>query len=309
MANAGSSGGSPASAREAGQSLYEGTLDVLLTGVAIIVPLIVTLYVLSVALEFITNALTPFIELLQWLGIIQWFESVALIQLLIDLNIYSLVIDFLTELIAVAVLLGVVVLVGFIGHSHHGERVIGYVDLAITSIPGIGTVYKSFRRMGDVMLDNEAENFQEVKLVQCLDDEMYVLGFETSPSPATVEEVTGHDEMVTLFIPLAPNPVTGGFLTHVPKSRVMDIDMTIEEGVRSILTSGVASGDDSGEATRVTMGDLDQITDIDYLQDAITTEETADGSDFSSASDPPSTSESQSNSDPSSTSESRSDSE
>ncbi|MFC7044592.1 DUF502 domain-containing protein [Halobacteriaceae archaeon GCM10025711] len=267
------------SAREAGQSLYEGSLDVVMTGIAIIVPLVITLYVLQIALQFVTDALTPFVDLLEWVGLIQWIQSVTLIRLLIDLQLYPVVIDFLSEIIAVLVLFGVVILVGFVGHHRHGERVIGYVDLAIASIPGVGTVYKSFRRMGDVMLDDEAENFQDIKLVEFFGDEQYVLGFETSTSPESVQQATGDDEMVTMFIPLAPNPVTGGFLTHVPRSQVVDLDMTIEEGVRSILTSGVAAGEDADDPTNVTMGDLEKVTDFERLQDAISADDSGHESD------------------------------
>ncbi|MFC4553055.1 MULTISPECIES: DUF502 domain-containing protein [Halorussus] len=255
----------------ADETLWEEMLDVLMTGIAIIVPLVVTIYLIEMGLDFVTDALQPFIRLLEWAGIIQQFERVELISALIELGIYRHVIDFLTEIIAVFILLGGVVLVGSVGQHHYGQRVIGFFDMAISSIPGIGTVYKSFRRMGDVMLDEGAENFKEIKLVQSLDDDMYLLAFETASSPATVEEATGHEEMVTLFIPMAPNPVTGGFLTHVPEHKVYDVDMTIEEGVRSILTSGIAAGDGPGKQ-QLTMGDLDQLTDID-LQEAITVED------------------------------------
>jgi uncharacterized membrane protein len=83
--------------------------------------------------------------------------------------------------------------------------------------------------------------------------------------------------MVTMFIPMAPNPVTGGFLTYVPESQVYDIDMTIEEGVRSILTSGVATGEGANQTTEIAMGDLEKITDIERLQDAIARDEDEDG--------------------------------
>jgi uncharacterized membrane protein len=268
----GSSGGRGSSRTgESSETISDGIVDVLMTGVAIIVPLIITLYLFQVALNFVSKALDPFIRLLGWMGVIERVESVALITFLIDVGVYPLVIDFLTELIAIAVLFGIVVLVGTVGRNRYGERVISTVDLAIASVPGVGTIYKSFRRMGDVMLDNEAENFQDVKLVECFGQDIYVIGFETSPSPATVEESTGHDEMKTMFLPLAPNPVTGGLLTHVPRDQVYDVDMTIEEGVRSILTSGVASGEGGDQRTELSMGDLDSITDID-LQNAITVE-------------------------------------
>ena len=57
-------------AKETGQSMYGGMRQTLLTGIAIAVPLILTLYIFTVALDFVTSALTPFIQLLRWLGVI-----------------------------------------------------------------------------------------------------------------------------------------------------------------------------------------------------------------------------------------------
>ncbi|MDX1745866.1 MAG: DUF502 domain-containing protein [Halobacteriales archaeon] len=249
-------------AKEAGQSIYEETLDVLLTGVAIIVPLVVTIYILDAALGFVTDALRPVVGLLKWVGMIEALQRLNVIQFLIRMDVYGLVIDFLGELFAVLVLLGIIVVVGFVGRNRYGELVIDYFDLAIASVPGVGTVYKSFRRMGDVMLDDGSENFQEVRLVECLGEDIYLLGFETGQSPETVGESTGHEEMVTMFLPLAPNPVTGGFLAYVPRSRVRDVDMTIEEGIRSILTSGVATDDEAGMPNS-------PLENVDSLQDVV----------------------------------------
>ena len=258
-------------AKETGESIYREVLDTLLSGIAITIPLVVTVYVLSLALEFVGNAIRPVIDLLEFLGVISEIESVFLVRFLIDLELYTVVLSFLAELITLAILVGFIFVIGTMGRNSYGERVIDYVDLLITSIPGVGAVYKSFRRMGDVMLNEEAENFQSVKMVRCFGDDMYVLGFKTSDAPETVETSTNNEEMVAMFLPLAPNPVTGGFLTYVPKRNVIDIDMTIEEGVRSILTSGIATGEGAQES-RATVGDLSTITDLD-LQEALTTED------------------------------------
>lgn len=254
---------------EIGNSIYDRFWNVLLTGVAIIFPVVLTLYLAQVAVGFVRDALDPFILVLRHFGIIQQFKRVEVISLLIDLNLYSFVINFLTEIIALVILFLIIMIVGSIGHNRYGEQIIDFVDLAIASIPGIGTVYKSFRRMGDVMLDSEAENFQDIKLVRCLDEEMYVLGFETSAAPTSVEDSAGHEEMVTLFIPMAPNPVTGGFLTYVPRERVFEIDMTVEDGVRSILTSGVATGKGAADNGQLTLDDVQNVTHVDRLQGAL----------------------------------------
>jgi uncharacterized membrane protein len=261
--------GPSSSAREAGKSLYEGALDVVMTGIAIIVPFVVTLYVLDVALGFVVGALEPFVELLKWLGMIEAFQRINFIQFLIEIGVYGRVIGFLGELFAVIVLLGIIVVVGSVGRNRYGELIIEYVDLVIAAIPGVGTVYKSFRRMGDVMLDDGSENFREVRLVECLGEDLYLLGFETGRSPDTVGHAAGHEEMVTMFLPLAPNPVTGGFLTYVPRSRVIDVDMTVEEGIRSILTSGVATEDRSDGPAEPSLADLGRFSNVDGLQDVV----------------------------------------
>jgi len=253
-----------ATARETGGSLYNQTQKTLLTGVAITIPLIVTLYILSIALDFVSGALDPFIALLRWFGVIEQFERVRFISLLIDVGLYQFVVDFFTEFVALLVLFLIVATAGTVGRNRYGERIIESVDFVIMSIPGIGTVYKSFRRMGDVMLDEGGENFQDIKLVECFEEDIYVLGFKTSDSPATIEKSTGHEDMVSMFLPLAPNPVTGGLLTYVPENQVYDIDMTVEEGVRSILTSGVATGKGAEESAQLTMDDIKRVTDIEW---------------------------------------------
>jgi uncharacterized membrane protein len=258
---------------EAGKSIYGTALEVLLTGFAILIPVVITVYLIDMMLDLMTDALVPVIGILQWAGVIERLSSAGFGQFIVQAGLYSTVVDFYTELITIIVLLAVVVAVGSVGHNRYGEMVIDYVDLAITSIPGVGTVYGSFRRMSDAMLDQGADEFREVKLVECLGDELYVIGFETGPSPESVSEATGHDEMVTMFLPMAPNPVTGGFLTHVPRSRVHDVDMTIEEGIRSILTSGVATGDGSNGAEVPTMDDIKEATDIETLQTTVLSED------------------------------------
>ncbi|WP_372912782.1 DUF502 domain-containing protein [Salinigranum sp.] len=259
---------------EAGKSAYETALEVLLTGFAILLPVVITVYLVNMTLDLVTDALVPVIDILRWVGVIERLSDAGIAQFMVQAGLYSTVTDFYTELITVAVLLAVVVAVGTVGHNRYGEMVIDYVDLAITSIPGVGTVYGSFRRMSDAMLDQGADEFREVKLVECLGDELYVIGFETGPSPDSVSDATGHDGMVTMFLPMAPNPVTGGFLTHVPRSRVHDVDMTIEEGIRSILTSGVATGNEDDRTQVPSMEDLKAATDIE-LQPTATPERPA----------------------------------
>jgi len=195
----------------------------LVTGAAIILPVAVTLLVLSFVVNFLSNALQP-------------ISSTAVSSSLFQDEI-------LVQAITLLLLLVAMLVVGFVAEftesgSSVGRRFDGFME----SIPGIGSVYTSFNEMSELLLDSDTESFQEVKLVQYPVEGSYTVAFKTADTPSLLESATGHDDMVTLFMPMAPNPVMGGFVIHVSTDRVVDTEMTVEEGIRSIVTSGVAIG-------------------------------------------------------------------
>ncbi|UPW00814.1 DUF502 domain-containing protein [Halorussus gelatinilyticus] len=231
-------------ARETGESVYDGLLSVVVTGIAIIVPLVVTVWVLAMIVNFVARAFAPLVALLQWTGVVEVARSLWLGQFFAGLGIYSVVFEYVPEFVALAVLVGTIVGVGSLAHVRYGERIVVAVDSALADVPGVGTVYKSFRRVGDAMLGSEAENFEDVKIVEYPREGSYILGFETAESPEAISEAVGEDDLVAMFLPFAPNPVMGGYLSYIPEENVYDVDMTVEEGIRTIITSGIASGED-----------------------------------------------------------------
>ncbi|WP_232686017.1 DUF502 domain-containing protein [Halobacterium zhouii] len=232
--------------QQASASMYDKVREAALTGVAVVVPLLVTLYVMSVAAGVITDLLDPLVDALDKLGMTP--------------NASELLVDAFGVLGIVALTL----LVGFVASFRSGERVLEYFDAALERIPGLGAVYKSFRQMSDVMLESDADNFQEVVLVEYPAEETYTLGFRTTETPDAIEAAAGREGMETLFLPLAPNPVMGGFLAHVPGDRVRDVDMTVEEGIRTIVTTGVATAEtDAGSAEGLSRARLEQLTGQD----------------------------------------------
>jgi uncharacterized membrane protein len=250
-------------ARDAGKSLYRTFVDVLLTGVVVIIPLIVTLWVLSAAFGFIANALRPFVQVLRWGGLIRSVKELGFVDFLITVGIYANVVEFLTTIVALLILFVVVFGVGLLARLRYGEQLIDFFDKVIMAIPAVGSIYGSFRRMGDAMLESSVDNFQEVVLVEFPDEAIYVMGFKTSEAAIPLKVATGEQSLTTLFLPLAPNPVMGGYLAHVPDEQITTVDMSVDEAVSVIITSGIATeepeeGDYRGlsEAEREQLGEL-----------------------------------------------------
>ena len=220
-----------------------------ISGIGIALPLLVTLAILSFALNFISGQLDPVVNVVDNLTPNQ------------DLQ------DLLIEVTTLAVLLVIVLFIGFLAEFGPGNGQISEgFDYVMESIPGVGSVYTSFNEMSELLLDSDTESFQEVKLVEYPRDGSYTVAFKTATTPDVIGDATGHEEMVTLFMPMAPNPVMGGFVIHVSADRVVDVDMTVEEGIRSIVTSGVAIGEDDPQMrglTEAQMRELGQVQRID----------------------------------------------
>ncbi|GAA0644010.1 DUF502 domain-containing protein [Salarchaeum japonicum] len=242
----------PDRVQEAGENAYAKVREAALTGVAVIIPLLITIYVLTAAIGVFEDMLRPVREAMLQADVAP-FASTLLI-----------------ELTAVVLLVAVIFAVGFTASFSYGQKAIAYFDKLVERVPGIGAVYKSFRQMSDVMLESDANNFQEVKLVEYPHEGTYTLGFETTRTPKPLRNAASDDTLRTLFLPLAPNPVMGGFLAHIPEERIMDVDMTVEEGMRAVVTTGVAVAGDDTEG--LSQEELSRLTGSD-MADALSDDE------------------------------------
>ncbi len=199
----------------------------LITGTAITIPFILTVIVLGFVLNFVSQTLNPAI----WLA--EYFEIEVAAPLV--------------EVTTVLTLLALILLVGIVAEHTNGTWIVGGFHAAMESIPGVSSIYNSFRRMSDILLESDVESFQEVKIIEFPRDGTYTIGYLTGRPPAELVAAAGHEEMLSIFVPFAPNPVMGGFLIYVPENRVIDVDMTVEESVQAIITSGVAHSRDEDQ--------------------------------------------------------------
>jgi uncharacterized membrane protein len=202
----------------------------LINGVVITIPLVATLLVVLVVLDFILGVLSPIVTGVTYV----WTDQppVPVIQFATLLSV-----------------IGVFLLVGIVAEYTPGTYLSKRVHGTMETIPGVSTVYQSIRRASKLLLDDETEQFQEVKLVEFPHEGAYMLGFLTAETPAVVKASAGEDEMVTIMVPLAPNPATNGYVMHMPTEKVHEVDLTVEEAFRSIATLGVAAdrlGDAAG---------------------------------------------------------------
>lgn len=209
------------------QDVRERLKQVLVTGLTLTVPLLITIVVVSFIWGFVFGILQPLTGTLQRV-----------------LGLSGETPEILLQLISVVVVVALVALVGLLAESYSDAEIIERrFDRAMGAIPGIGSVYQTFNEMSELVLDADTESFQEIKLVEFPTEGSYATAFVTAETPEQIQRDTGHEDMVTLYVPLAPNPVMGGYVLHVSSDRCIDVDMSVEEGLKAIMTSGVAVGE------------------------------------------------------------------
>jgi uncharacterized membrane protein len=199
---------------------------VLLTGAAIVVPIVLTLYITMLIVDFLSQFLAPGVIIIQdSLG----FDAIPVGAI---------------QALTALVFLAVVFLIGAAAESRHADGTFERrFDNRVSSIPGVGSIYSNLNEISELLLEQDTESFQEVKLVEFPHEGAYMLGFVTADEPSVMEEATGHEEMTTFFAPMGPNPFMGGFVLHMPEDRVHDVDISVEEGIQAIVSSGVVVND------------------------------------------------------------------
>ncbi len=200
--------------QDAGQKLndlFDQVRKYLLTGVIVLVPFVVTLYILYAIFQ-VTDGL---------LGVA---VSRSLGYRIPGMGI------FLTALICVTV--------GVIAQNYVGRRIIARIDVSLEQIPVVRSIYNGIKQVSDVFVRNNRGEFKRVVLIEYPKDNSWAIGFVTGdfqPAPG----VTGLEkDLVTVFVPTTPNP-TSGFLLIISKSRIVDAYLDIEDAMKIVISGGL----------------------------------------------------------------------
>lgn len=106
----------------------------------------------------------------------------------------------------------------------------------INNIPGIGAVYRTVKQIVDTFSAQKRNVFEKVVMVEYPAPGSFVLGFLTNRANGEVQSRT-ENEMWTVFVPTTPNP-TSGFLIFYQKNKVIEMDMSVSEAMKLIISGG-----------------------------------------------------------------------
>jgi uncharacterized membrane protein len=130
-------------------------------------------------------------------------------------------------------------LLGFLTHNLIGRTLVDYGDRLLGRMPVVRAVYRGLKQVFETLFSGEGSSFRRVGLVEFPSPGMWsIVLISQSPSQEIANNLPGQEEHISVFLPCAPNPTTG-FFFYVPKSKIIEIDMSTEDAATLIMSAGV----------------------------------------------------------------------
>ncbi|MBI5123942.1 MAG: DUF502 domain-containing protein [Candidatus Omnitrophica bacterium] len=130
-----------------------------------------------------------------------------------------------------------VLFIGFLAANFFGKRFFKSIERWFLKFPFIRQVYPALKQIVDSFISKESTAFKKVVLVEYPCKGIWSIGFITNESFREANEKTG-SELLHVFIATSPSPLTG-FLILVPKSDVKSLDISVESGMKLIMSGGI----------------------------------------------------------------------
>ncbi len=131
----------------------------------------------------------------------------------------------------------IVLLTGMIVANFFGRRLVSFWESMLKRIPLVRTVYGSVKQVVETVFSSGGKSFRKVLLIEYPRKGIWALAFQTGVGTGEVQDKTGR-EVVNVFVPTTPNP-TSGFFIILPRDEIVELDMTVDEGLKMIISMGV----------------------------------------------------------------------
>lgn len=188
-----------------------------ITGLLVLVPLFITVWVLKTLIGVMDQSLLLLPE--------AWQPEALFGRAMPGMGaILTLLIIFVTGLIAA---------------NFFGKRIILFWEGLLARVPVVKSIYYSVKQVSDTLFSDSGEAFRKVLLVQYPRQGSWTIAFMTgTPGGDVLNHL--HGEYVSVYVPTTPNP-TSGFFLMMPKSDVIELNMTVDSALKYIISMGVVA--------------------------------------------------------------------
>lgn len=151
-----------------------------------------------------------------------------------------------------AILTVVIVLTtGVIATNFFGKQLINLWEKLLNRVPVVKSVYSSVKQVSDTLFSDSGNAFRKAVLVQFPRQGAWTIAFITGTPGGDVSNHL-HGDYVSIYVPTTPNP-TGGYFLMMPKADVIELEMSVDEALKYIISMGVVAPPPKPSAQQVNL--------------------------------------------------------
>ncbi len=195
--------------------------NIFITGILITVPVAFTLFILNFLFRLLDNLVVP------------WF-----IKTLIEIGT-PIPEDFRLPGLGLILIVLLIFVVGVLTQSFLGGKLVQLGEMIVDRIPVVRSIYTGAKQVVTTIAEADTKAFRKVVLVEFPRKGIYSVGFITGYTEGEVQELTDA-KLVNVFVPTTPNP-TSGFLVFVANEDIIELTMTVEDGIKFIISVGIVT--------------------------------------------------------------------
>jgi len=196
--------------------------NIFITGLLITLPIALTYFILQFLFKNL-DALSP-----------------VFTKILIDMGA-PIPEGFRIPALGLVITLLIVLAVGWFTTNFFGKQMINLGESIVEKIPFVRKIYKGSKRVVQSIAHADTTAFRKVVLLEFPRRGMLAIGFVTGSARGEVQDFTRED-VLNVFVPTMPNP-TSGFLVFAPPEDLTEIDMSIEDGIKYVVSGGIVDTD------------------------------------------------------------------
>ena len=133
----------------------------------------------------------------------------------------------------------VILITGVMVTNILGRKLVALWEKVLNKIPGFRNVYNVLKKVSDTVFNTSTESFRKAFLIQYPSKGIWVIAFQSGDYRGEAKSIIG-EEIMNLFVPTTPNP-TSGFFVMLAKKDAFELDMSVEEAFKLVISAGVVT--------------------------------------------------------------------
>ncbi len=141
--------------------------------------------------------------------------------------------------LGVLLMVALITLIGMFAAGFVGRTIMRTSERLLNRMPVIRSIYGTLKQIFETVFSHSSQSFREVVLIEYPRRGIWAIGFLTGTTRGEIQARV-EPQLLNIFLPTTPNP-TSGFLLFVPREDVLHLDMTVEDGIKMVISSGIVA--------------------------------------------------------------------